>query len=148
MKELLIKKLAELNDTTGKKFLNTCSITIIDDKTHKKVIEYLQDIGYNVLFSARNHYGNIISTDKYGMVTSTPDVNSYDCNGDIELFKALTAMNDRNDYMQLFVDKYDEWYLCQDQCVEDDLPNLIAFEFPSFHKATTKEVIEYYKTKK
>lgn len=70
-----------------------------------------------------------------------------DCGTDIDLFKALAAMNDDNDLEQWFVDRvggdneYDEnnegeFYLCR--------TNKLLFALDCLSKATTEEIIKYF----
>ncbi len=72
---------------------------------------------------------------------------SIDCGTNVNLFKALAAMNDENDYMQWFVDRvggddeYDPsgdygWYLCKDtklRCAVD-----------CYSKATAEEILKHF----
>lgn len=67
-----------------------------------------------------------------------------DCGTDIELFKVLAAMNDENDYMQLFINKSNKyrWELCDTHRLFD----AVAKE-RDWRKATITEIIEHF-TKK
>lgn len=67
---------------------------------------------------------------------------SYDCGTNIALFKALAAMNDENDYMQLFINKSNRyrWVLCNAQRLFD----AVAKEC-DWRKATAAEIVEHFK---
>lgn len=76
-----------------------------------------------------------------------------DCGSDIELFKALAAMNDENDYMQYFVfaaqdQRPDEFFLCANQkCPKWVLPTCLSLGL-SPRKATAEEIVEHFKNRK
>lgn len=61
----------------------------------------------------------------------------YDCSGNIPVFKAITAINNENDYMQWFIDNDDDdnFYMNVHEQWKTDL----------FRKATPEELIEYFK---
>ena len=72
-----------------------------------------------------------------------------DCGENIDLFKALAAMNDENDLNQWYV--CDVPYWCDlrqgDWVIKRDTMDHTTF-FPSvFHKATVEEIIEHFKEK-
>lgn len=72
-----------------------------------------------------------------------------DCGDNEELFFALAALNDRNDYMQWFTDGKD-WVLCD----RDDFKEYFSylynrgeykiFDLGKFKKATAKELINHF----
>lgn len=62
----------------------------------------------------------------------------HDCGSNIELAKALSALDDDNDYMQWMV-SLTGWDLCDDYLAE---------KYPhNWHKATQHEIIEKFKDK-
>ena len=79
---------------------------------------------------------------------------AYDCGDNIELFKALVAMNDENDMQQLFIcDTYADigcvmWHLCENKKFKhyyvewEDGETDIRSEF---RKATVEEIIKHFK---
>ena len=68
-----------------------------------------------------------------------------DCSDNEELFKAIVAINDKNDYMQWFVSDIDfvgaDWILCDIQKFEDHGLN----KYTTWHKATLEELINHFK---
>ena len=80
--------------------------------------------------------------------STTPQGNSFyvasrkaiDCGENIELFKALAAMNDENDLEQWFVsNKGSEWAICK--------KTLNVYSGVLCRKATAEEIVEYFKNK-
>lgn len=70
-----------------------------------------------------------------------------DCGTNIELFKALAAMNDENDYMQWFViGKGDvrDWFARCDYHSIKNHPDYTTFVLMGYSKATAKEIIEHF----
>lgn len=61
------------------------------------------------------------------------------CGKNIELFKALAAMNDENDREQWFTDGT-RWYMCTSKKVHSDYAVL------GYYKATVEEIVERYKS--
>lgn len=71
---------------------------------------------------------------------------SYDCGENVELFKALAAMNDENDYMQWYVNEItDRWSLCIGMDHVEDDPIISKWEGLARHKATAEEIIKHFK---
>lgn len=69
-----------------------------------------------------------------------------DCGENIELFKALAAMNDENDYMQWYVNEItDRWSLCIGMDHVEDDPTISKWEALERHKASVEEIIEHFK---
>lgn len=69
-----------------------------------------------------------------------------DCGENIELFKALAAMNDENDYMQWYVNEItDRWSLCIGMDHVEDDPIISKWEGLARHKATAEEIIKHFK---
>lgn len=69
-----------------------------------------------------------------------------DCGENIELFKALAAMNDENDYMQWYVNEItDRWSLCIGMDHVEDDPIIPKWEGLARHKATAEEIIKHFK---
>ncbi len=73
-------------------------------------------------------------------------IHEYDCGTDIELFKALAAMNNENDRWQWFtgeLNKESIWWKCnQSDKRERYMKGCLL------HKATAEEVIEHFKNRK
>ena len=68
--------------------------------------------------------------------------NTIDCGENIELFKALAAMNDKNDHYQWFVSTLKPERLGLNNSMDDNR----LFAEPLFRKATAEEIIEHFKT--
>lgn len=125
-------------------FTNSCFVRVDDAVERKKLIQWLELIGYT-------HFPFIfespfIATDSYGMVWIT-DANrggAYDAGTSVELFKALAAMNDKNDYMQFFIhrDNECEFLLCS----ADRLSDCVTCA-QDYRKATFDEIIKQFKNK-
>lgn len=77
-----------------------------------------------------------------------------DCGINDELFLALAALRDNNDYMQYFTNGYD-FILCDRKDWVDMYSVLCSGEshgyqdvLDNYHKASKEEIIEYFKQKK
>lgn len=68
--------------------------------------------------------------------------NTIDCGVNEQLFLALAALNDENDYCQWFTDN-ENWYINKSKKGNCDW---FLFDKPkNFHKATVDELIEHFK---
>jgi hypothetical protein len=67
-----------------------------------------------------------------------------DCGTNEELFLALAALSDDDDYMQWFTDG-EKWY--QNRQNDIEVIRYGAGSPINFHKATVEEIIEHFKTK-
>lgn len=96
------------------KFKTPCFVRVEDAEDRKRLLTWLQDIGYSLYQSARElSYPivccNMIDDDEPGNVYGEYEEelvdasHACDCGTNIELFKALAAMNDENDQDQWFV---------------------------------------------
>ena len=155
------------------KFTTPCFVRVEDAENRKELAEWLERIGYHVcrccLFEGWStlHCGaveRLVTTyEAHGIPDYDGDTGynigwfksenaederpSYDCGTNIELFKALAAMNDENDLNQWYV--CDVPYWCDlrqgDWVIKRDTMDHTTF-FPSaFHKATVEELIEHFK---
>lgn len=141
------------------KFTTPCFVRVEDAEKRDELLDWLQDIGYDLYQSARSFNYPILCCnmidDEPGNVygeyaeelTGLCGIFAYDCGENIELFKALAAMNDENDLNQWYV--CDVPYWCDlrqgDWVIKRDTMDHTTF-FPSvFHKATVAEIIEYFK---
>ncbi len=73
----------------------------------------------------------------------------YDCGTNVELFKALAAMNDSNDREQWFITDQDEWFVSG---YDDQYRHLcnrtidgVKIGPRTVRKATTEEIVEHFK---
>lgn len=155
------------------KFTTPCFVRVEDAEKRKELAGWLGRIGYRVcrccLFEGWNtlHCGAVERIGTVYEAHGIPDHDeetgysigwfkgedaegvdpSYDCGENIELFKALAAMNDENDLNQWYV--CDVPYWCDlrqgDWVIKRDTMDRTTF-FPSvFHKATVEELIEHFK---
>lgn len=129
-------------------FLTPCFARVEDAAERKKLIEWLEGIGYTHLpFISES---DKISTDANGMIWLT-DANrggAYDCGTNVELFRALSAMNDENDLEQWFVtktDSPDKNGRIYDCFLFNGVVSKIPIYMSHIHKATAEEIIEYFK---
>lgn len=132
-------------------FTTPCFVRVEDAAERKKLIEWLEGIGYTHLpFISES---DKISTDANGMIWLT-DANrggAYDCGTNVSLFRALAAMNDENDREQWFVVKKDisDYYDIDDIIYQKGDMFFNASGQPlvekHFRKATAEEIVEYFK---
>lgn len=78
----------------------------------------------------------------------------FDCGENIELFKALAAMNDEDWHNQYVVDNVGNWGLCE---IIPDAGHLVCrcvtmlcltFNIDNYRKATAEEIIEHFKNER
>lgn len=155
------------------KFTTPCFVRVEDMEKRKELTEWLKGIGYYVcsccLFDGWNtlHCRGIdrlkIAYEVHGICdydeetrysigqfkaeNAAKEHHAIDCGENIDLFKALAAMNDENDLNQWYV--CDVPYWCDlrqgDWVIKRDTMDHTTF-FPSvFHKATAAEIIEHFK---
>lgn len=128
-------------------FTTPCFVRVEDAKERKELIGWLQDIGYIVHVNGKIR--NSIVTDSSIGHAYVGNWSSYgkrhNCGSNIELFKALAAMNDENDYHQYFRHKHNEyrWLFCNGIRLFD----VIALE-ENWRKATAEEIVEHFKKMK
>jgi hypothetical protein len=148
------------------KFTTPCFVRVEDAGKRKEMTEWLKGIGYTVcrccFFDGWNtlHCGAISEMGGGSWVHGIPDYDedtgsnigwfkaedadkeypSYDCGEDIELFKALAAMNDENDNEQYFVTEL----AGSSYCVHKNRNTNIAYSL-TCRKATVAEIIEHFK---
>lgn len=152
------------------KFTTPCFVRVDDMEKRKDLTKWLQGIGYMVcrccLFDGWNtlHCGainrNRIDYEVHGIPDYDGDTGynvgwfkaenadkecpSYDCGENIELFKALAAMNDGNDLEQWFVVEHTG---SADELVLADSEDALAYiqSGDGWRKATVEEIIEHFK---
>lgn len=128
------------------KFNTPCFVRVEDAEKRKELIAWLNRLGYKVYDWYWGQYIRVIrcwTTPKgiskaVGYPCKQVRKTDIDCGSNIELFKALAAMNDENDREQWFTDGA-RWYMCQSKKVHPDYKAL------GYRKATTEEIIERYK---
>lgn len=122
-------------------FKHSAFVQIPDAENRREVIEFLESIGYNKWAFYFEYDGIQIFLDGTFTDTCLPVEDNYiDCGDNIELFKAIAAINDENDYMQWFVLSDNDICISKQQ-IHKNLRN------KSLSKATPEQLQEYFKTK-
>lgn len=150
------------------KFTTPCFVRVEDAEKRKELAVWLSSIGRYVspaVTSSDYHKDWVIVTEPYdpdldgyvGIWAKTPKSPAFiDCGENIELFKALAAMNDENDREQWFInDNYANigcvmWHLHDEKKFkhyyvdwEDGATDIRS----DFRKASVEEIIEHFKEK-
>lgn len=134
------------------KFTTPCFVRVEDAEKRKELAVWLSSIGRYVspaVTSSDYHKDWVIVTEPYdpdldgyvGVWAKTPKSPAFiDCGEDIELFKALAAMNDENDNEQYFVTELagSSYYVHKNRNTN------IAYSL-TCRKATVAEIIEHFK---
>lgn len=142
-------------------FKHPCFVRVEDAENRKEIIEWLEMMGYQngipYTWDYKDEDTIIIATENWINNSSfcwylnepmneqslISDLNAIDCGFSIDLFKAIAAINDQNDYMQWFTygetPEYYDWWMCKETKAEKNDSML--------KKATTSELIEYFKNK-
>lgn len=154
------------------KFTTPCFVRVEDAEKRKELTEWLKAIGYHVcsccLFDGWNTLRcgtiNRIQTDYEVHGTPNSDEDTWcdiewfkaenamkerpdiDCGENIELFKALAAMNDENDREQWFTDTADDFCLCSSDRWSDEWQKENFEKYYCYwRKATAEEIIGHFK---
>lgn len=148
-------------------FTTPCFVRVENPEKRKELIEWLERIGYHVcsccLFDGWNtlHCSGIdrlkiayevhgicdydeetrYSIDQFKAENADSKHPAVDCGENIELFKALAAMNEWNDREQWFVEEGRMF-----KCTSDKINNY-CYHWPTTRKATAEEIVEYFKNK-
>lgn len=134
------------------KFTTPCFVRVEDAEKRKELAVWLSSIGRYVspaVTSSDYHKDWVIVTEPYdpdldgyvGIWAKTPKSPAFiDCGENIELFKALAAMNDENDNEQYFVTEL----AGSSYCVHKNRNTNIAYSL-TCRKATVAEIIEHFK---
>ena len=148
------------------KFTTPCFVRVEDMEKRKELTEWLKGIGYYVcsccLFDGWNtlHCRGIdrlkiayevhgicdydeetrYSIDQFKAENAAKEHHAIDCGENIELFKALAAMNDENDNEQYFVTEL----AGSSYCVHKNRNTNLAYSL-TCRKATVAEIIEHFK---
>lgn len=149
-------------------FTTPCFVRVEDAAERKKLIRWLKEIGHNVcdccLFDGWNtiHCNPLLhdsTFDVHGVPdydaesgynielfkheNSLKDCPSYDAGTNVDLFRAIAAMNDENDREQWFVvdDGFEEEMVCSKSEVDYDY----ILSCYDHRKATAEEIVEYFK---
>jgi hypothetical protein len=134
-------------------FTTPCFVRVENPEKRNNLREWAKNIGYNFVDVAgiESDYSDpqpYIEVFPHSFRSTTPQGNSFyvasrkaiDCGENIELFKALAAMNDENDREQWFVsNEGSEWAICK--------KTLNVYSGVLCRKATAEEIVEYFKNK-
>ncbi len=134
------------------KFTTSCFVRIKDVDKRNELIRWCEDIigrdgGHTVGADwITGEYvlcmGDITFCCRYAELILLMIDNTIDCGENVELFKALAAMNDGNDHYQWFVGTLNPELLELNNSMDDN--GLFVESF--FRKATAEEIIEHFKT--
>lgn len=134
------------------KFTTPCFVRVEDAEKRKELAVWLSSIGRYVspaVTSSDYHKDWVIVTEPYdpdldgyvGIWAKTPKSPAFiDCGENIELFKALAAMNDENYNEQYFVTEL----AGSSYCVHKNRNTNLAYSL-TCRKATVAEIIEHFK---
>ena len=132
-------------------FTTPCFVRVENPEKRKELIEWLNNIGRRPTpysESDRSPWftayatGRFCQTNGFHMHPEMAQKNGYiNCGKNIELFKALAAMNDENDREQWFVEEGKMF-----KCTSDKINNY-PYNWPNTRKATVEEIVEYFKNK-
>ncbi|WP_286726973.1 hypothetical protein [Alistipes sp. UBA1686] len=144
------------------KFTTPCFVRVEDAEKRTELLKWMFDVGYAGRYRIDPSCPIVVA----GLEKDCADVacagateglavfGLIDCGDNIELFKALVAMNDENDMQQLFIcDTYADigcvmWHLCENKKFKhyyvewEDGETDIRSEF---RKATVEEIIKHFK---
>ena len=147
-------------------FTTPCFVRVENPEKRNNLREWAKNIGYNFVDVAgiESDYSDpqpYIEVFPHSFRSTTPQGNSFyvasrkaiDCGENIELFKALAAMNDENDQEQ--------WYAYTEYPTNEGKNGVRKFVFneparfdsfvdvPSgyYRKATVEEIVDYFKNK-
>lgn len=169
------------------KFTTPCFVCVKDVDKRNELTEWLEGIGYHVcsccLFDGWNTLHCCLihrvvggwQSEVHGVCDYDEETRysidllfkaenadskypSIDCGENVELFKALAAMNDENDREQWFTNgedwalsMYNDFDGCMTTAAECEAGNVGCYTYCEecgFRKATAEEIVEYFKTKK
>lgn len=133
-------------------FTTFCFVRVENPEKRNNLREWAKNIGYNFVDVAgiESDYSDpqpYIEVFPHSFRSTTPQGNSFyvasrkaiDCGENIELFKALAAMNDENDREQWFVEEGRMF-----KCTSDKINNY-CYHWLTTRKATAEEIVEYFK---
>lgn len=140
------------------KFTTPCFVRVKDAEKRKELAVWLSSIGRYVspaVTSSDYHKDWVIVTEPYdpdldgyvGIWAKTPKSPAFiDCGENIELFKALAAINDENDREQWFTDTADDFCLCSSDRWSDEWQKENFEKYYCYwRKATAEEIIGHFK---
>lgn len=141
-------------------FTTPCFVRVEDAKAMRTLDMWLDKIGYEWKINPRSEYKEgryrvldeeyvknaltvVCSRNKRMWTTECSIKKAIDCGDNIELFKALAAMNNENDKEQWFKNGID-WRLCHDSIIT----KMVIPNYALYRKATAQEIIEHFNRKR
>lgn len=136
------------------KFTTPCFVRVEDAKERAELCAWLNKIGYSeamTIFPRGNRapYVWCIPHSEYTMIPHFVRIQRkhipqdvFCCGSNIELFKALAAMNDKNDREQWFIEEGRMF-----KCTSDKINNY-SYHWLTTRKATAEEIVEHFKKMK
>lgn len=136
-----------------KRFTTPCFVRVEDAEERKKLMDWLSQLGYDIRDVYWNGCIRIVrcwtspkGIDRaVGYPCKQVRKTDIDCGTDVELFKALAAMNDENDLYQAFID--DDGNFAISNSAIAGIKSWEAVRFATPRKATAEEIIEHFKNK-
>lgn len=146
------------------KFTTSCFVRVEDAEKRNNLLKWMFDIGYASRYRIDRNYSIVVAGLTEGLVdvaadNTTKGLERYgliNCGENVKLFKALAAMNDKNDREQWFInDTYANigcvmWHMSDERKFkhyyvewEDGETDIRS----DFRKATAEEIIEYFNRK-
>lgn len=140
-------------------FLTPAFVRVNNPEKRKELLKWMFDIGYAGRYRIDNTYSIIVAGLEGDCADVAPDttiegLTAYeliDCGENVELFKALAAMNKNNWDEQYVIDNADNIGLCN---VIPDASGIqyrcitmmgLSFNIDNYRKATVEEIVEYFK---
>jgi len=130
-------------------FTTPCFVRVEDPAERKKLIEWLEEIGYEYVQPTKEEVlGNkVICESSYCGTAHDEQTFStaeyIDAGTSVELFRALAAMNDENDREQWFV--VDNRFVKEMVCAKNKVDYYYILSCYDHRKATAEEIVEYFK---
>ncbi len=136
-------------------FKVACFVRVSDSERRDELLRWCVNLGYTYIFPPREEkysQGVVCDTECVGVAHDAETftlLKCVDCGENIELFKALAAMNDENDREQ--------WFVCRESYKESETLSWKVGDFDCYHldedyagekwrKATLTEILEHFKT--
>lgn len=136
------------------KYLCSCMVLVENERQQIELGNWMINIGWRVLFRkdgpcflvAEANQGQAQWINLEGQQTREVFARDFiDCGTNIELFKALAAMNDENDREQWFTDTADDFDVCSSDRWSDEWQKENFEKYYCYwRKATAEEIIEHF----
>ena len=124
-------------------------------KNTKEIISIIEDIGYELLFTAIHGYGKYLICAENFCFSSKDELPSdyIDCGENDELFLAIAALRDDSDNFQLFFNNKDTDCKYPTECIHNEF-HMFAIDPDTcervdhaneYHKGTPQELLKHFK---